>query len=80
MEQQMSAFVAEACLIMSLPEALCVSVRVCVCVGKHACVPVCVYGSEYIFEALKVTFAWEAESSRVIVCQNIVGIRMLLFL
>lgn len=51
----MSAFVAGACLIMSLPEALCVSVRVRV--GPHACVPTRVRGSEYMFETLKVYIA-----------------------
>lgn len=74
MEQQMSAFVAGACLIMSLPGALCVSVRICVRVGMHASVPVCVCGSEYMFETLEVSlsYALQADSSHMIICQDIV--------
>lgn len=57
MEQQMSAFVAGTCLIMSLPAALCVtcacmSVCLCLCVCVRACC-VCLIASLNVCITLK---------------------------
>lgn len=84
MEQQMSAFVAGTCLIMSLPAALCVlcvheCVRACVC----ACVPVCVLIASALFECMHhikvyLRCVLQADSSHMIICQGVIVLRMFL--